>query len=362
MALALVAALTAGAAPTSGAATNWTASGFGFGHGVGMSQWGAYGYAKHGASHKDILLHYYTGASLGQTTAGKIRVLLLAGAPSVKFFGAKSACGKTLNPAKGYKAARSGSAVLLRRKRKTLANCGSLLSARGGGHLSLPAKGRTYRGGLEVRPAAIGGLNAINRVGLEQYVRGVVPNESPSSWPGAALRAQAIAARSYVLATRTGGISDVYDDTRSQVYGGRGTETAPTNDAVAATAGTVVKYGGAVAATFFFSSSGGQTENVEFGMPGASPQPYLKAVDDPYDGSAPLHSWTRSISDAKMQAALGGLVPGSLQSIEVTQTGISPRIVKAKLHGSSGDATVSGATIRSRLGLPSSWVRFTPPS
>ena len=106
---------------------------------------------------------------------------------------------------------------------------------------------------------------AINAVGLEQYLRGVVAAESPSNWPAAALQAQAVAARTYAITTSAGGSLgfDQYADTRSQMYRGVASETPSTNAAVNATAGEVVTYGGKPVVTYFFSTSGGRTENVE---------------------------------------------------------------------------------------------------
>jgi stage II sporulation protein D len=345
--------------PASAGAVTWTAKGHGFGHGGGMSQYGAYGYAKHGTGFRSIVKHYYRNTVIGKAASRAIRVLLIAGTSKVTFTGATSACGHNLKPENTFMAVRSGSSVILeRRSGSRVANCGAKMRASGNGHLKVFGKA-TYRGALEARLASGSGLNAINVVKLDSYVKGVVPNEMPASWPSAALRAQAVAARSYVLATRSGGVTDVYDDTRDQVYGGRSSETSKTNKAVTDTGLLVVRHNGNVATTFFFSSSGGRTENIEYAMPGATPKPYLVSVRDPYDGAAPLHSWTRTFSDARMQSALGDLVPGRLQAIEVTKTGVSPRIVRARLVGSSGNNTVSGPTIRSRLGLPSTWVRFS---
>ena len=108
------------------------------------------------------------------------------------------------------------------------------------------------------------GLSTINVVGLDDYVRGVVSRESPASWPLEALKAQAVAARTYAITTSKGGDGfDQYADTRSQVYGGVGAETASTDQAVAETAGQVVTYEGAPVVTYFFSTSGGRTEDVE---------------------------------------------------------------------------------------------------
>src|SRR3954465_11846889 len=126
------------------------------------------------------------------------------------------------------------------------------------------ANGR-YRGALELRPGGRG-VNAINAIGLESYVRGVVSAESPSAWPAETLKAQAVAARTYAVTSRAGSISDGFDqfaDTRSQMYKGVAAEIASTNAAVAATAGQVVTYAGQPVTTYFFSTSGGHTENIE---------------------------------------------------------------------------------------------------
>src|SRR5437763_1544137 len=134
----------------------------------------------------------------------------------------------------------------------------------------------TYRGLLELRPGG-SSLTVVNVVGLDAYVQGVVPGEMVASWPAEALKAQAVAARSYALATDAGGaVFDQYADTRSQVYGGMNSETPASNAAVRATAGQVATYGGQVATTYFFSTSGGKTENVENVFYGATPEPYLK--------------------------------------------------------------------------------------
>src|SRR5262249_7694902 len=139
---------------------------------------------------------------------------------------------------------------------------------------------------------------------------------------------------------------DQYDDSRSQVYGGGGAETAKTNLAGDATALQVGTYHREIAQTFFFSTAGGHTGNKEnsalgIGQPAI---PYLRGVDDPYEASAnsPYEHWTRRFSASRMQAALGSLVRGKLRNIVVTQRGASPRIVHAKLVGSGGTTTVTG--------------------
>src|SRR5215211_1170347 len=337
----------------------WKVTGRGWGHGIGMSQWGAFGYAKQGKGWQGILGHYYRHTKLGRANGGDIRVLLESGENSVDFTDATQACGKDLDEQKTYTAVRNGSGVELRSAEgQDLGGCGDSLQAVGGEAIKVIDKG-SYRGTLVVVPRGDGGLYVINAVPLEGYVKGVVPNEMPSDWPADALRAQAVAARSYGLATEVSGAPfDQFDDTRSQVYGGLGSETAATNDAAEATAGRVVKYGGKIATTFYFSTSGGRTENIEFSFLGADPKPYLKSVKDPFEDSAPYHRWKETFSQSEMEAKLGSLVDGTLRSIQVTKRGRSPRIVSAKVVGSGGTTQVSGPTLQSRLGLRSTWASF----
>src|SRR5207245_8668173 len=134
-----------------------------------------------------------------------------------------------------------------------------------------------------------GKLRAINVVGLEQYLYGVVPSEMPFTWLPEALKAQAVAARSYALATRRTGAFGLYPATRSQVHLGIEHEKPSTNAAVDATAGQVVLYQGEVAKTFFFSTSGGRTASSEDVW--GEPVPYLVSVPDSYDSISPYHDW-----------------------------------------------------------------------
>jgi stage II sporulation protein D len=340
-------------APATASAT-WTVKGHGFGHGVGLSQYGAYGYAKHGRDYRQIVDHYFTHTKLGKAS-GQVRVLLGSGEGSIGFTGAGQACGHRLDQRRDYSfAVGSGGIVLSDSRGHRVAGCGKEGTARDG--ISIDGLGR-YRGKLVAR-ATSANLLVINELGVEAYVKGVVPNESPSSWPAAALQAQAVAARSYGLATELDGPFDLYADTRSQVYGGKSSETKATNKAVQQTAHRVVTYKGDPAVTYYFSTSGGQTENSEFGL-GGSAVPYLKSVDDPYDDASPVHDWTKKISDDSMDSALGDLFAGRLERIKVLKTGVSPRIVSARVIGSRGASTVSGDTLRSRLGLMSTWARFS---
>jgi stage II sporulation protein D len=195
----------------------------------------------------------------------------------------------------------------------------------------------------------------VHSIALETYVRGVVAAEMPSSWPLAALEAQAVASRTYALTAHAGGSKfDVYSDTRSQVYRGAAAETPQSDAAIADTAGQLVTYEGHPAITYFFASSGGMTENVENAFPGAEPEPWLRGVADPYDGG-PLHSWKLSMSFAVASRRLKGLVKGTFRGIEVTRRGVSPRIVAAEVLGSGGVTPLNGPELEARLGLYSTW-------
>ena len=335
---------------------SWTIKGRGFGHGVGLSQYGAYGFAQHGRDYKQILDHYFTHTQVDKTGGEQIRVLLGTGGGSVGFNGAGRACGKSLKSDRDYSFEADGGGVVLRDgDGDKLKACGT--EGKAGSGLRIAGFGR-YRGTLVARNEG-GSLQVINALASEGYVKGVVPNEVPSSWPEQALRAQAVVARSYGLATGRSGPFDHYADTRSQVYGGRSSETPATNKAVEATAKEVVEYDGKPAITYYFSTSGGQTENSEFGFSGGNKVAYLKSVDDPFDNASPVHKWTENLSDEKMESELSGLFQGKLKKIEVTERGRSPRIVRARVVGSAGSTEVTGDTLRARLDLRSTWARFT---
>lgn len=336
----------------------WVVRGWGNGHGAGMSQYGAYGYARHGRGHRFILEHYYRDTRVRATSGRTIEVLLDSGVGTVRFTSARRACGRRIDAAREYRFERAGGEVILRRRTGArIKSCGATGEAGGGGSVRLIGEGR-YRGRLKAKTWPGGGLLVVNAVGLDPYARGVIALEMPSSWPAAALRAQAVAARSYALATSGGGAFDVYDDTRSQVYGGVAAETGATDAAVRDSDGQIVRHGGEVATTYFFSTSGGRTENVEFAFPGAAPKPYLKSVRDPYDGLSPYHRWRLRLSQSEMESRLAGLFSGNLRRIRVTKTGESPRIVRARVRGTAGGSEVSGQTLQSRLGLSSTWARF----
>jgi stage II sporulation protein D len=372
--VALASALAVAGAPAAQGAARLVVKGHGYGHGIGMSQYGAYGFAEHGTGYRDILGHYYEQTNVVKLADGPdaIRVLLQSGR-SVRVSGVVAAgpSGRKLSASSSYSADAVGGRIALYaasgRRLGTYASPLRLAAPKGGsfrlkgGAANGTANGR-YRGALEVR-ANGSSVQAINAVGLEDYVRGVVSAESPPSWPAEALKAQAVAARSYAVTTDAGSASDgftQYADTRSQMYKGVAAEFPSTDAAVAATDDEVVAQSGKAVTTFFFSTSGGHTENIEDSFIGSLPKTWLKGVDDPYDSISPRHNWGPfTFSQAQVQAKLKRLVRGSFRGITVLERGASPRIVRAEVNGTNGVTQVTGPQLRTAFGLYDTWATFT---
>ncbi len=363
LSLAATLALAGTASAASTPATTLYVSGGGFGHGIGMSQYGAYGYALNGWTYQQILARYYTGTALGATNPDQV-VRVLLGSGSAAFAGASHAGNKRLNPSLTYDVvplANRSLKLVNQTTRKAVGTFPAPLTAAGPGPLSVAGLG-TYRGSLEFRPKRSGGVDTVNVVGLDDYVQGVIAAEMPSTWSPDALKAQAVAARTYAITTDVAGtFYNLYPDTRSQMYRGVGAETTATNAAVAATSGQIVTYNGAPAVTYFFASSGGYTENVKDAWPGATADPWLRGVADPYDGAGgdPYHHWTRQMSLTTAAKQLGKLVRGHLVGINVTKHGASPRIMSASVIGTRGTTTVTGSQLEGAFGLLSTWAQFT---
>ncbi len=366
-ALALAAAAAGLVPATTGAAPTQVVRGAGFGHGIGMSQYGAYGMAQKGWSYDRILRHYYKGTKLGQAPSRPVRVLLQASDPYVRFRGATTGPGgMSLAPGKTHVVRpAAGRRLALYAGGRRLGTFGAPLTVSAGGKpmrllgaaIQGVVSGR-YRGAFDLYPGSAGGVTAVNALPIDDYVQGVVPGEVPASWDPGVLRVQAVTARTYALSTRkTGDIFDQYPDTRSQMYKGVDSETAATNAAVRRTAGQIVTYDGQPATTYYFSTSGGRTENIENSWPGAAPKPWLKSMADPYDSISPKHRWTVRMSNARMGALLGS--PGTLRRVEVLSRGVSPRVVRARVVGANGSTILTGPQIRARLGLDDTWAYFT---
>lgn len=358
---ALLVAAPAGAA-TSGAGLYVT--GAGFGHGIGMSQYGAAGYAQHGATYQQILRDYYSQTTLGHVRPNRLVTVLLKAKGAAAFSGATTIKGspKKLKVGTRYSVLVVGRRLRIIARGRTVGTFIAPLQVSGPGPLKLIGQ-RSYRGAFVFRPSIAGsGVMTVNALGLDDYVRGVVAAEMPSSWPQQALDAQAVAARTYAITVGAIGADfDVYDDTRSQMYEGVTAETPATNTAVAATSGQVVDYDGVPAVTYFFASSGGQTESVHNVWTGVAPEAWLVGKQDPYDDSYnnPYYRWNMSFKLSSADAKLGKLVHGTLKGINVLQRGVSPRVVQAQVIGSKGTTTVSGARLEANLGTPSTWMSFT---
>jgi stage II sporulation protein D len=334
-------------------------SGHGWGHGLGMSQYGAYGYAQHGWSYDRIVKHYYTGTTIGQAAISRVRVLLVDSAKQVKIAsklplqvvdanGSKHA----LNPGSytvgaGYKYTDPTNP-----QAKPTALPYPLEFRPGATALAL--NGRGYRGSLRVLKLGPAKVRIVNVVDLDLYLRGVVPSEMPKSWALEALKAQAVAARSYALAhLHSGSGFDLYPDTRDQVYLGIPHEAPSTTAAVNATAGQVVLYKGKVANTYFFSTSGGRTASIQDLYPDSPPVPYLVSVPDPYDSISPYHDWGPYRYTAR-KLARGLKSPGKLLDVQ-TVAEPSGRVQSVVATGSKGQVTATGSEVRSALGLRSTW-------
>jgi SpoIID/LytB domain protein len=346
---------------TADAAVRHVIRGAGFGHGIGMSQYGAYGYALEGARYPGILGHYYKGTRLSTAPSRPVRVLLQPIDPYIRVRGATSVGGRAIRPSRLYVARRSGGGIVVTTESgKRVARFGSSdVTFRSGEPMRLmgPAlNGVTsglYRGSIEVSLDG-GGVTAINELDMDSYIRGVVAGEMPSTWPLEALKVQAVAARTYALATRkTSGAFDQYPDPRSQVYRGVTGESVRSDAAVSDTSGRIVTYSGVPAVTYYFSTSGGHTENIEFSFVGALSKPWLVGVPDPYDTQSPYHRWTVRFSAARLDRALGA--PGAFKRLKVLQRGVSPRVVRAQVVGTRGTRNVTGPQVRSALGLRDTW-------
>ena len=328
-------------------------SGHGWGHGVGMSQYGAQGYAQKGSTYDQILAHYYPGTELGAAPVNRVRVLL-ANTPSVTISSLgdvklKDGTGTTMTlPAASWTLG-PGLKLKLPGFDQAQALTGPLTFTATTAPLYFK---RPYRGTFTITSDGKK-LSLVDTLGLEQYLYGVVPSEMPYTWLPEALDAQAVVARSYALAMRkTTGLFDVYGDTRSQVYGGLLAEKQSATDAVAATAGEVLLYNGKIAATYFYSTSGGKTASIA-DVWNSLPVPYLVSVPDPYDTISPYHDWG-PLSFAAPQLRKALKLPGRLLDV---QTNLNPsgRVSTVDATGDQGEFTVDAALLRSGLGLRSTW-------
>ena len=214
----------------------------------------------------------------------------------------------------------------------------------GGGTVHSVDRGRTYRGLLEITGGP-GQVRVRNHVDIEDYLRGMA--EVPSTWPAAAVQAQAVAARTYALRAMAGA-GEICDSESCQVYAGVAREAPGQDAAVAATRGWVLTHGGGLAATFYSASAGGHTANVQEGFGSGYDVPYLQARPEPTDDIRP---WSLDVSLQDVGARLG--YPGRVTGVRIDATGPSGRPIAMSLQGDAGDRSVDPQTFRRRLGLRS---------
>lgn len=377
-------------APASGtrAPIMWTVAGSGFGHGVGLSQYGAAAMATAGQDAREILRFYYQNTTLGPVVDGMTLVVNLQDQVSTTSIAtsALAAGGGTFTLSNGSTRitgtvgqpvvyTRSGSAVVATCSRcsggTTVSGAVVTMSFNDGKTVAIVGDRRHDTGVVTVTPSTTNA--ATIQVGLrvrlhDEYLDHVM--ESPWTWPAAALEAQAAVSRAYGLMMVRAGLRSscgchVYDDTRDQVFGGYPSKDqlpswAAWKAAVRAggtsTTGIVPKYSGDVIQPYFSSSNGGATQAKE-DVFGGAPVPYLRSVPDPWSlkPSNPMASWSRPVAQGALAGAFGISDVVKLNFSDRTQAGA---VARAKGYSSHGDATeISGESLRSTLGLPSTWVR-----
>ena len=204
-----------------------------------------------------------------------------------------------------------------------------------------------HRGAIEVRRAEDGQLFVIGELGFEDYVKGIA--EVPPDWPIEAMKAQAVAARTYALShLDPGGMYDLCATTYCQVYAGAGVELGPWGDrwarAVEATAGEALLYNGAPAQTFYFSTSNGRTYGNQTVFGGA-PLPYLRGIRERDDGASPLSRWQVRLpfEDLSRFLAAEGLWSGRrIRRVSIDDGSFT-------LRGRKGKATLGKDALRDAL-------------
>ncbi len=369
--------------PSSG---SWSGVGHGWGHGRGLSQWGAQGAALQGQSTDAILSFYYAGTSPTAVGDPDIRVQLTAYAGNVIVLGPygsevltvtdlATGATTTLPSAARYEVIVHPSSMEVAQLTPDgwwpIAQMVGPVEFRGPSgtwayNPNMSGAGRQYWGRLRVVRTGTTTAQAVNVVDLQSYLRGAVPRESPAWFAAAALRAQAVAARTYALSVSQASKPwDICDSTQCQVYGGRilaepgkslqYLESASTSEAVAATSGLALYYGGAPAFTEYSSSNGGWSTD--------GGRPYLRAQADPYSGTAPgdsVSNWTDTLPVSRVQAYCPS--GGQLRQLVVTgrdgRGDLGGRITSLRVECTTGSRTLTSLTDL-RLGMRSHWWKLS---
>jgi stage II sporulation protein D len=261
-----------------------------------------------------------------------------------------------------WQARRSGSGIILTspggKSYGPLKGKISLRAGANGGKVPLVFAQRAwYRGNLDLIPGDGGTVTAVNVLPLEEYLFGVVPGEMPASWEREALKAQAIAARTYALHNLGKESKKGYDlcgTTHCQVYEGAAVEVASTNEAVANTAGEYLAFDGKPIQAYFHASSGGYTDNA--GDIWSQDLPYIRAVAD-FDQASPRHVWHLTYSESQVAAALDkiGVNIGRVLEIAPQERTSIGRVKTVRAKGTGGSATFEASKLRFAIGLHSTF-------
>ena len=227
-------------------------------------------------------------------------------------------------------------------------------------------EGKQYRGNVIFIPRD-GKITVINELYTDDYVKGVIAKEMPSSWPNEALKAQAVAARCFAyssLGKHSDYGFDVCATTNCQVYGGMDAETQSTIRAVNETEGMVVCYNGKIISTLFSSSNGGYMEDARNVWSGS--YPYFKTIKDEFEKTEEITSanWTVEFTPEEIRdkLAASNIYIGEVTGMEVTKTSESGRVLEVVVYGTAGQRNFTKNAARTFLGLKSQLYTITPPS
>ena len=193
----------------------------------------------------------------------------------------------------------------------------------------------------------------VNVIGIEKYLSSVVGSEMPTKWPIEALKAQAIASRTYALKQKGNDLFDIDSTQKNQVYNGLESRTHKTTKAVRSTRSLVLIHDNKLINALFHSSSGGMTENSQDVW--KNKYPYLSSVKD-FDNNNPKFSWQKNFSSKELASLFPSI--GGLENIEILNLTSTGRVKNVRLFGSEGSYQMSGVDLRKRLGLKSNFMRF----
>ena len=388
-----------------------TIYGKGWGHGVGLSQWGAQGWAT-GATGPaltadQIVTRYFPGATFGPVPTKPLHVLLSspstgcnarsiyniaqmrsAGGIRVVKWWSPSTVILNASPGQTVRVFMSGSTLQIMdewsgRILYSGAETIGIVPLDATKPITIDQKNRSYRGAFAVESAGYLSLRVVNELGWDDYARGSVPSEMLMGWHINAYESQAYSAKSYAAWRQSSNGSrlwDVRDDTSDQCYGGVSAETPIANDAVTATAGRMLVYNGAPIRAYYSSSNGGATEpngcvwNVVRDSSGryscGSSDPYLQAVPDPADvaavgpsGPNPQRAWTVTLASWQIESAVSrsGYYIGSFISLDLSNVGPGGHVISVRVRGTGGSVELAADSfLRGKLGLKSTMARTAP--